>query len=257
MARPIIMKGNGDAEGAGAGSDRNMDSAVLIGSSSGTDDDESKLLPKPLAATGEWARAASGGGKAKLGAGLIAAIGAVAAGAYVGKLIGHAVAGTLVATAATAVAGWLVVRQTRQWICFTCFFQCHWDYRVMRRKARQLQAAAAAEGREVPPEQLRALWDESHNRCAKRAYDTVSNLHGLWVKMAQMLATRRDLMPEIYCVMLGKAQDGMPAAAVSEVEKVIARELGRPLTEIFADFHEKPLGCASIAQVRVQLIGHL
>ena len=43
--------------------------------------------------------------------------------------------------------------------------------------------------------------------------------------------------------------DAAPAVPFREIEKVLTRELGRPLAEIFAEFEETPVAAASIGQV--------
>ena len=147
--------------------------------------------------------------------------------------------------AVVLVGGWLLVRRTRSYIWFKCLFQCHWDYRTVRRKARQLVEGGAT----ADPVEIKALWDGAHNRCAQRGYECVAQQKGLWVKMSQMLATRSDILPEVYCRLLGRAQDQMPARPVAEVKAMIAAELGRPLEEVFSTVVAEPIGSASIAQV--------
>ena len=48
----------------------------------------------------------------------------------------------------------------------------------------------------------------------------------LQVKLAQMMATRSDILPDVYCRLLGKAQDQMPPRPFAEVQAMIAAELG-------------------------------
>jgi hypothetical protein len=171
-------------------------------------------------------------------ASLVGATGTVVAGC----LAGHALAATVLA----GLGSWLVARRSRQYICFKCFLLCHLDYRKMRRKARELSASAPGE---APAAELAALWDATHERCARRCYETVSRLHGLWVKMAQMLACRRDILPEVYCELLGRAQDSMPSRPAQEVLQHVSKQLGRPVEEVFESWQPEVLGCASIAQV--------
>ena len=147
--------------------------------------------------------------------------------------------------AVVLVGGWLLVRRTRSYIWFKCLFQCHWDYRTVRKKARQLVEGGAT----ADPVEIKALWDGAHNRCAQRGYECVAQQKGLWVKMSQMLATRSDILPEVYCRLLGRAQDQMPARPVAEVKAMITAELGRPLEEVFSTVVAEPIGSASIAQV--------
>jgi ubiquinone biosynthesis protein len=70
-----------------------------------------------------------------------------------------------------------------------------------------------------------------------------------FVKLGQMLSTRPDVLPAEFIEELGRLQDHVPPAAWDQVEQVLAAELGRPVTEVFADFDRRPLAAASIAQV--------
>ncbi|MBO0703233.1 MAG: AarF/ABC1/UbiB kinase family protein, partial [Candidatus Dormibacteraeota bacterium] len=72
---------------------------------------------------------------------------------------------------------------------------------------------------------------------------------GGFVKLGQVLATRYDLLPEAYCDELAKLFDRVPPAPAAAIERVIADDLGRPLSQCFDDFDPRPLGSASIAQV--------
>jgi ubiquinone biosynthesis protein len=72
---------------------------------------------------------------------------------------------------------------------------------------------------------------------------------GGFVKLGQMLAMRYDLLPEAYCDALLGLLDRMPATALSRIEQTIVEDLGRPVSECFADLDPIPIGSASIAQV--------
>eukprot|EP01046_Picozoa_sp_COSAG06_P049955 COSAG06_NODE_7797_length_2371_cov_1.849472_2_plen_365_part_01 len=151
----------------------------------------------------------------------------------------------LTSAAVVAVGGWLLVRRTRSYVCFKCFFAIHLDYKGVRAKARKMTAG----GQAADPVALKKLWDDAHERSAQRGYECVAQLQGLWVKMSQMLATRSDILPECYCRLLGKAQDQMPARAIADIEAMLSAELGKPVAEVFEQLVPEPIGCASIAQV--------
>lgn len=70
-----------------------------------------------------------------------------------------------------------------------------------------------------------------------------------FVKLGQLLSTRRDLLPAEFVEELGHLQDRVAPAAWDEIEPVLAAELGRPPDEIFAELDRTPLAAASIAQV--------
>lgn len=71
----------------------------------------------------------------------------------------------------------------------------------------------------------------------------------LFIKLGQLLATRRDLLPENVLNELAKLQDQVPAFSSREAMAIVERELGAPLSQKFSRFDEQPLAAASIAQV--------
>ena len=70
-----------------------------------------------------------------------------------------------------------------------------------------------------------------------------------FVKLGQVLSTRPDLLPAEFVDELGRLTDHVAPAPWGEVSQVLVAELGRPVTEVFADFDTKPLAAASVAQV--------
>ncbi|TDP92129.1 ABC1 kinase family protein [Labedaea rhizosphaerae] len=67
-----------------------------------------------------------------------------------------------------------------------------------------------------------------------------------FVKLGQVLATRRDLLPDVFADELGKLQAAVAPVPVAEIEQVLAQELP---ADVFASFDPVPLAAASIAQV--------
>ena len=77
----------------------------------------------------------------------------------------------------------------------------------------------------------------------------LEDLGPIFVKFGQALSTRPDLLPADIALELARLQDDVPPFPGSEAMKIIATAYGRPAREVFADFDEKPLASASIAQV--------
>ncbi|MGQ9512078.1 ABC1 kinase family protein [Thermodesulfitimonas sp.] len=70
-----------------------------------------------------------------------------------------------------------------------------------------------------------------------------------FIKLGQILSTRRDLLPPDYIAELEKLQDQVPPFPFAAVREIIRTELGLPLEEIFTTFETTPVAAASISQV--------
>lgn len=71
----------------------------------------------------------------------------------------------------------------------------------------------------------------------------------VFIKFGQMLSTRRDLLPDDIAVELARLQDRVPPFGGIEAQGIIEHSLGRPVTELFAEFQVDPMASASVAQV--------
>ncbi|XP_062229733.1 uncharacterized protein LOC133927332 [Phragmites australis] len=94
-----------------------------------------------------------------------------------------------------------------------------------------------------------AILTKTHERNARRVLNLMIELEGLWVKLGQYLSTRADVLPEPYINVLKLLQDSLPPRPFEEVRGTIEKELGKPISDLFADFVLDPLATASIAQV--------
>ncbi|MGH8824701.1 MAG: ABC1 kinase family protein, partial [Jiangellaceae bacterium] len=72
-----------------------------------------------------------------------------------------------------------------------------------------------------------------------------------FVKLGQVLSTRRDLIPAEIVDELSSLQDQARPVAWADVEAILESELGAPVDEIFAGFDRTPLAAASVGQVHV------
>jgi ubiquinone biosynthesis protein len=70
-----------------------------------------------------------------------------------------------------------------------------------------------------------------------------------FVKLGQLMSTRRDLLPEEFISELAQLQDRAEPAPWERVEQVITQSLGAPVREVFAELQPEPAAAASIAQV--------
>lgn len=79
--------------------------------------------------------------------------------------------------------------------------------------------------------------------------EALEELGVVFLKFGQVLALRRDLLPDDYIAELERLHDRLPPMDVEAVRSTIERELGGSLETLFADFSPEPLAAATIAQV--------
>jgi ubiquinone biosynthesis protein len=96
---------------------------------------------------------------------------------------------------------------------------------------------------------LGALRGEKHWPPPKEVRVTVEELGLTFIKFGQVLALRRDLLPDAYIDELELLHDQLPAMGIDTVRATVEVELGAPLTKLFSSFSETPLAAATIAQV--------
>ena len=77
----------------------------------------------------------------------------------------------------------------------------------------------------------------------------LEELGPVFVKLGQMLSTRRDLLPTDIADELAKLQDDVPPFPGQQSIAIIEKSLGKPVTELFASFEARPMASASVAQV--------
>nr|MBN2277602.1 AarF/ABC1/UbiB kinase family protein [candidate division Zixibacteria bacterium] len=98
----------------------------------------------------------------------------------------------------------------------------------------------------VPEEQLHQIQNLT---TAERVRKILEELGPTFVKLAQILSTRPDLIPLEYIAEFTKLQDRVPVFPYEEVVKVIENETGRKPEELFDKFEPEPYAAASIGQV--------
>ena len=78
---------------------------------------------------------------------------------------------------------------------------------------------------------------------------SMTMLGATFIKMGQVLSSRPDLLPPETIEQLKILQDRLPAFGFRRARRVVERELGRPLEEVFQEFDREPVAAASVAQV--------
>jgi ubiquinone biosynthesis protein len=96
---------------------------------------------------------------------------------------------------------------------------------------------------------LGALRGKGHWPPPKEVRETFEELGLMFLKFGQVLAMRRDLLPDAYIDELEQLHDQLPAMSFDAVRETVQAELGAPLTDLFSSFSETPIAAATIAQV--------
>ena len=84
---------------------------------------------------------------------------------------------------------------------------------------------------------------------ARALADDVEKLGPTFIKLAQLLSTRPDIIPSAYADSLARLQDDVEPVPFAQIEKILAEELGERLAVAFSWIDAAPLAAASIAQV--------
>jgi predicted unusual protein kinase regulating ubiquinone biosynthesis (AarF/ABC1/UbiB family) len=70
-----------------------------------------------------------------------------------------------------------------------------------------------------------------------------------FIKLAQLMSTRADLLPQPYIDALTRLQDKVEPFPFTEVEQIVNTELGVRISKAFAEFDSAPVAAASLGQV--------
>lgn len=79
--------------------------------------------------------------------------------------------------------------------------------------------------------------------------DLFKSLGATFIKIGQIMSTRPDLIPEHISSALAELQDHVGPFPFEEVTRTIEHDLGRSVSEVFAEFAPTPLASASVSQV--------
>ncbi|HZT61236.1 MAG TPA: AarF/UbiB family protein [Pyrinomonadaceae bacterium] len=77
----------------------------------------------------------------------------------------------------------------------------------------------------------------------------VEKLGPTFIKLAQLLSTRSDLLPQPYIDALTRLQDNVGPFSFAEVEQIVGSELGVRISKAFSRFDSQPIAAASLGQV--------
>jgi ubiquinone biosynthesis protein len=88
-----------------------------------------------------------------------------------------------------------------------------------------------------------------HKSGGERLKLAMQELGPVYIKLGQMLSTRRDLLSDEWAGELAMLQDRVPPFDAMLAREAIEAELKAPIDSLFDDFDDTPLASASIAQV--------
>lgn len=91
--------------------------------------------------------------------------------------------------------------------------------------------------------------EEHHAKRAARLTSRLAALGPTFIKLAQLLSSRADILPEPYLSAIGTLQDAVPPDPTDDIRRVIESELGAPIPDVFESFDDTPLAAASLGQV--------
>jgi ubiquinone biosynthesis protein len=108
--------------------------------------------------------------------------------------------------------------------------------------------------RNFVPERTRLSWMRQNRPVLdysryERVRMAAEELGPTFVKLAQVLSNRPDMLPDELIKELEKLQDNVPPFSSQKARQVIEKELGKTIEQFFEEFHDKPLASASIGQV--------
>jgi len=84
---------------------------------------------------------------------------------------------------------------------------------------------------------------------SRRLRRTFERLGSTYVKLGQIISAFEGLFPDELVDEFKRLRDQVPPEPFADIRGLVERELGRPLSAVFAEFAEEPLAAASIAQV--------
>jgi ubiquinone biosynthesis protein len=108
--------------------------------------------------------------------------------------------------------------------------------------------------RNLVPESTRIKWMRDEKPVMEytryeRIRMAAADLGPTFVKLAQILSNRPDIIPEGLVKEFEKLQDQVPPFEFEQAKRIVEREINQKLEDVFEWFDEKPLASASIGQV--------
>lgn len=84
---------------------------------------------------------------------------------------------------------------------------------------------------------------------AIKLVETIEELGSTFIKLGQLLVTRKTLFPKEILQELTRLQDNVTPISSDKITEIVEEQLGAPIKKVFQDFHMKPIATASLGQV--------
>lgn len=81
--------------------------------------------------------------------------------------------------------------------------------------------------------------------------ESILNLGPTYIKLGQLSSTRSDLFPAEFVEELSKLQDRVPSFSADKAIALVEKELGAPISQLYAEFDPVPIAAASLGQVHL------
>jgi ubiquinone biosynthesis protein len=94
-----------------------------------------------------------------------------------------------------------------------------------------------------------SIWKKNKRTEPQTIRLILEEMGGGFVKLAQLLSIRPDLIPHEYCLELSKLQDSVKPFPFNDAKKIIETSSGKKLKTLFSQFNSTPIASASVGQV--------
>lgn len=108
---------------------------------------------------------------------------------------------------------------------------------------------------EMDPVNISKAYRPLHDKYSPKIQHLVLDLKGFYYKLAQIMSTRDDFLPQQYLEWTKQLQDQCPSTLPSDqIRNIVEQSLKIKIDDVFSDWQDKPIGAASIGQVHQAIL---